>query len=598
MDIMDYKKLLKCGIEIHQRLDTKKLFCECSSTQEEQSNASINRRLRSVPGELGEVDPAALFEFLRSKEFVYRISPRESCLVECDEEPPHPINKEALGIALQICKLLKCTIPEEIHVMRKTVIDGSNTCGFQRTAIIGLNGCLETNLGKIGIPTVCLEEEAARIEEKSNGRVFYKLSGLGIPLVEIATSPDIVSPDQARDVAERLGLILRSCKVQRGIGSIRQDINISIKEGTRIEIKGFQELGRIEKLIENEVARQLCLIEIKNELRKRGFAKINEYHDVTALFKSTKCNFIRKALQHGKVLAALLPKFSGLLKKECGDRTFGKELSSYAEAYGYGIMHSDEDIEKYSLSWEFQKLRDEMKAGNKDLILIIAGENPEKAMSSVIERAQYCIIGVPPETRVSDGIGSKYTRPLPGAERMYPETDVPAIKTDLKGIAAPRTLLDKEKDLEKKLSKELASQMIRSRYYPLFEEFQRFRIEPSVIAGTLLSTMKDLRRKGFAVERVGKQDLEKIFFSVEKNLISKDSIPAVIEALAKGESITGTLNKYQQLDEKELQAIINSVVKANPGKKESMLMGLVMEKIRNRTSGERVLKLLRKKSRQ
>jgi glutamyl-tRNA(Gln) amidotransferase subunit E len=594
---MDYSKILKCGIEIHQRLNTKKLFCGCSSGQEEKTIVSVSRRLRPVPGELGDVDPAALFEFLRKKEFVYRVSPNESCLVECDEEPPHPINKEALRIAIQACKLLKCKIPEEVHVMRKTVIDGSNTCGFQRTAIIGLNGYLETSFGKIGIPTVCLEEEAARIEEKSNGKVFYKLSGLGIPLVEIATSPDITSPQQAREVAEKLGLILRSFKVQRGIGSIRQDINISIKGGTRIELKGFQELGRIERLIENEVARQLCLLEIKNELRRRGFVKINGYQDVTEIFKNTKCNFIRKIiLDGGKVLAALLPNFSGLLKKECGDRTFGRELSAYAEAYGYGIIHSDEELGKYHLSWEFQKLRSETKAGEEDLIFIIAGKDPDRATAAVLDRAKYCIIGVPAETRVSDNAGSRYTRPLPGAERMYPETDVPAIRTSSKKIEIPETLLDKERELKKKLPEELASQMIRSRYYPIFEEFQkRFRIEPKLIANIFLSTIKDLRRKGFDINKIKKDDLEKIFYSIEKNDTPKDSVYQILELIAKGEKSESVISRFRVMKEKELNDIISGIVKKNPGKKESVLMGLIMERVQARANGKRVLEILRKK---
>jgi glutamyl-tRNA(Gln) amidotransferase subunit E len=594
---MDYSKILRCGIEIHQRLDTKKLFCECSSKQEEESVTSIHRKFRPVPGELGDVDPAALFEFLRGKEFVYRVSPSESCLVECDEEPPHPLNEEALRISLQICKLLKCNIPEEIHVMRKTVIDGSNTCGFQRTAIIGLNGSLDTSFGSVGIPTVCLEEEAARIEEKSNDKVLYKLSGLGIPLVEIATSPDIHSPEQAREVAEKLGLLLRSCKVQRGIGSIRQDINISIEGGSRIEIKGFQELGKIESLIRNEVSRQLCLLELKNELRKRGFREIGNYKDATEIFKNTKCNFIRKAMENGKVLALLLPKFSGLLKKECGDRTFGKELSAYAEAYGFGIIHSDEDLNKYQLALEFQKLKEGFKAGEEDLILIIAGKNPEKAMNAVIERARHCIIGVPAETRVSDNTGSRYTRPLPGAERMYPETDVPPIRIDFRGVEVPKTLLEREKELEKKLSKELAMQMIRSGYYPLFEEFQKkFKIEPRLIANTFLSTMKDLRRKGFDVDKIGKEDFEKIFSSVERKSISKDSMLLILESLSKGEKAENAIKRFQILDGEELKNIISEIVRKNPEKKESVLMGMVMEKVRGRASGESILKILRKLS--
>ncbi|HLD49300.1 MAG TPA: Glu-tRNA(Gln) amidotransferase subunit GatE, partial [archaeon] len=458
---MDYKSLgLRVGIEIHQRLDTKKLFCDCASQQQDEPVSIIKRKLRPSSGEMGKIDAAALHEFLRDRNFVYSLYPSETCLVESDEEPPHELNREALAISMQACKLLNCDIPEEIHVMRKTVIDGSNTTGFQRTAVIGLNGSIDGTK----INSVCLEEEAARIEIREGETTYYKLNGLGIPLIEITTDSSINTPEEAKEIAEKIGFLLRSLKVQRGIGSIRKDVNISIRDGARNEIKGFQELKDIPKLIENEVARQLALIEIKNELHHRG-AKLNiGQKDVTELFRKTKSQIIKKS--EGSVTALHIPEFSGLLKKQCGDRTFAKELVGYIEPFGLkGFIHSDEDLEKYDLVNEFNELKKIFDAEERDIILIIAGENLDKVVDSLTSRIKEALNGVPEETIMADSLGSKYARPLPGAERMYPETDVPPIGTAelIKSVKIPITLSDKEKELKKILPEKIAEQLIKSK---------------------------------------------------------------------------------------------------------------------------------------
>ena len=266
----DYEKIgLKCGLEIHQQLDTHKLFCSCDSQMNKQPNDEIFRKMRAVAGELGDVDAAALHEVLRNKDFFYKVYPEEACLVEADCEPPHDMNKEALEIALKIALMLNCEIPEEIHVMRKQVIDGSNTSGFQRTAIIGLNGSLVTSFGKVGITNISIEEDACQIIEKTDKKVVYGLHRLGIPLVEIGTSPDMRLPEQVKEAAEKIGMILRSTgRVKRGLGTIRQDVNVSIKGGTRIELKGVQDLPLIPKHVDDEIKRQLDFINKKKSVPK------------------------------------------------------------------------------------------------------------------------------------------------------------------------------------------------------------------------------------------------------------------------------------------------------------------------------------------
>ncbi|MBI4175885.1 MAG: Glu-tRNA(Gln) amidotransferase subunit GatE [Candidatus Aenigmarchaeota archaeon] len=273
---LDFKKLgLKCGLEIHQQLDTQhKLFCSCRpQLSKHKPVMTVTRKIRAVAGELGEVDIAAVHEALKDVEFHYQAYPEETCLVELDEEPPHDLNAEALEVGLKIAILLNCEIPDELHVMRKTVVDGSNTTGFQRTVVAGMNGYVETLSGKVGISSVALEEESCQIISKGRHTVTYGLDRLGIPLIEIGTHPDITTPEQAREVAEKLGMILRSTgKARRGIGTIRQDLNVSIKGGARVEIKGFQELKLIPRTIENEMARQSGLIskgqKVAGEVRK------------------------------------------------------------------------------------------------------------------------------------------------------------------------------------------------------------------------------------------------------------------------------------------------------------------------------------------
>ena len=267
---MDYKSIkFKSGLEIHQQLETNKLFCNCpSSLSNKKPSNKLKRKLRAVAGESNEFDVAALHESLKKEEFIYEFFEENTCSVELDEEPPHGINKDALKIALQVAILLRAKIPDELQVMRKTVIDGSNTSGFQRTILVGRDGHLQTSKGDVGISVICLEEDSARKIKKDNKIITFKLDRLGIPLIEIGTKPDIKDPLHAKEVAEKIGMILRSTgKVKRGLGTIRQDVNISINNGSRVEIKGFQDLKKMPSIIDNEIKRQKNN-KIKPEVRK------------------------------------------------------------------------------------------------------------------------------------------------------------------------------------------------------------------------------------------------------------------------------------------------------------------------------------------
>lgn len=613
MEKDDFRELgFKCGVEIHQRLDTRKLFCDCSSDMEEEPSGSVVRKLRAVPGELGEMDPASLYEFLRDRSFVYKYYPSESCDVELDEEPPHEIRQEALEIALQVSKMLGCEVPRELHTMRKTVIDGSNTAGFQRTVLVGIDGKLEAGEGEVGVQNLCLEEESAQILERRGDTVVYGLNRLGIPLVEIGTAPDIKSPSHAQEVAERIGRLLRSTgKVQRGIGTIRQDINVSIEEGSRVEIKGLQELDMIEKTVRLEVERQRSLLDIRDELQKRKASVPGEIITVTDIFEESGSDFANKLASKGEVKASKLEKFGGLLaRKMSGGKTFGKELSEYAVAQGLGgIIHTDEDLENYDLKEEFEGIRDRLDVNKKDVVFVAAGgENLDKAMDAVIRRARKATEGVPEETRVSNEDGTtSYLRPLPGEARMYPETDVPPVVVSdemVDRIEIPETLEEKKQRFTEEygLSEHLAEEVIESRFPSFFERLSdRLGLDPSTIADTLTLQLKDLRkREGLDTDRIKQKDMESLLVALDEGEISKDAVPEVLKKFLEGKGeIKSLVEETKTIGEDELSSIINKVL----DEKEELLdddrafkklMGPVMEEVRGKIDGDEVAKQLKK----
>jgi glutamyl-tRNA(Gln) amidotransferase subunit E len=612
--MIDYEKIgLKCGVEIHQQLDTHKLFCECASEGTEEPKLELKRRLRAVAGETGEIDIAALHEVFKAKEFHYKIYPHTSCLVEMDCEPPHPMNREALDIGLTMSAMLNCEIPDEIHVMRKQVIDGSNTTGFQRTAIVGLDGFLQTQRGKVGITNVCVEEEACQILGTDEKSVTYGLDRLSIPLVEIGTSPDIRHPEQAREVCQAIGMFLRSTgKVKRGIGTIRQDINISIREGARIEIKGAQELKLIPTLVEKEAERQLSLVQIMNELKGQRFVAIKrEGQNATHIFGSSASK-----ITSGKTTYAIkIPGFAGFLKKRLtSTRTLGNELANYVRAKTgmKGIIHSDEDLEKYQLGQEFQRLAEFMHAGKEDLLVIASGDENtcKKAMRIVSDRINFLQAGVPEETRRALESGdTEYMRPLPGSARMYPETDIPPIPLDHKRLEQirrnlPELIEEKIARFRKefKLQEELSRQVIQSGMADLFEKGARMLLDSVLVASTLTSTLIYLRREGIPVEKLEDRHFLEIFKVLHNKKFSKEKIPDVLRIQAENPS----LGIYEVLEKagaeavtmEHLRHIVRDVVSTNQQaltlpNPEKALMGLVMEKVRGKISGKLVAEVLK-----
>ena len=627
----DYAKIgLKAGLEIHQQLDTtQKLFCSCKPELfREEPTITFLRRLRPTQSELGQVDPAAFFEFQKGVKILYEANNNTSCLVEMDEEPPHRLNPEAVEIALSAALLMNAEPIEEIYVMRKTVIDGSNTTGFQRTCVVSLNGEILVKGKKIPIQHIGLEEDAARKTGEEGNIIRYRIDRLGIPLIEVATAPVIYSPKEAEEVALAIGCILRATgKVKRGLGSIRQDLNISIPDGALVEIKGVQELELVSVVIEREVERQLNLLKVKEELQERR-AKAEdikeEFVDTTSIFEQTECKVIKTALSKGKqVLAVKLPKFAGLLKRELTAGTrLGSEMADHARFWGRvgGIFHTDE-LPAYGITTEeVEKLRRTTKTTEEDAVVFVADtkENAVDALKAVVERAKEALVRIPAETRVANPDGTtRYMRPRPGAARMYPETDVPPIQVKAEYLAELRSQLpelpeQKMKRLMKDygLNEKLAKQVLDSEYGQLFEVIvSESRVSATTVAATLTEALKALKREGVVVESVSDGQLRELFKLIGAGGLAKEAIPDVIGWLAKNEdaTVSAAVEKLGlgTVSSEELEKIIDEVVENNQKLVKERgagafgaLMGIVMGKVRGKAKAEVVSELLKKKLKQ
>ena len=614
-DAPDYSDLgLVAGLEIHQQLDSEtKLFCSCPTELREPNDAvrTFTRFLHPTASELGEIDQAAVEESRVGRVFEY-LAYDTTCLVEEDEEPPRRLDAEALEIALEIAGLMNMTVVDQAHVMRKIVVDGSNTTGFQRTALLGTDGEIETEHGTVGIADLLLEEESAQRVENTESGVTYSLDRLGIPLVEIGTKPDIRSPKEARAVAEKIGMLLRSTgRVKRGLGTIRQDVNVSIAEGARVELKGVQDLSLVEDLIEYEVDRQLALLDIREELQSRD-ASVSDPIDVTTVFETTESSILRGVLDDGGSIRALrLGGFDGLVGREIQpDRRLGSELADHARRNGAGgIFHTDE-LPAYGITDdEIDALRDAVDADSQDAVAFVAADSKTatRAIEAVATRARVALTEVPEETRgAADDGTSRYLRPLPGAARMYPETDVPPVDPDPSEIEIPELLTEKVERYQEAfgLDAGLAEQVAYGRQMPVFEAALDTGIDPTLAAGTLASTLTELSRDDIPVERLTEDHLLGSLELVDSGDVPAEGMNDLLTALATEPEMTpeGAVEAHGLggVEEDAVREAVIEVVDRNAEQvaEEGMaafsgLMGECMGALRGKADGEVVSTVLR-----
>ncbi|WP_439026906.1 Glu-tRNA(Gln) amidotransferase subunit GatE [Haloarchaeobius sp. DT45] len=611
----DYEELgLVAGLEIHQQLDTaSKLFCGCPTDlrEPEESERRFTRYLHPTKSELGELDEAALEESQVEREFTY-LAYDSTCLVEEDDEPPHRLDDEAREVALEIAQLLDMTPVDTAHVMRKIVVDGSNTSGFQRSTQVATDGEISTSDGPVRVADLMLEEESCqRIEEHEDG-VTFSLDRLGIPLVEIGTKPDISTPEQAREAAERIGMLLRSTgHVKRGLGTIRQDVNISIADGARVEVKGVQSLDDIDDIVRNEAGRQVELLEIRDELDERD-ASVGEVQDVTSVFEDSDSGVIRGALDDGgKVTAVPLFGFDGLVGREIQpDRRLGTEFSDHAKRHGAGgIFHTDE-LPAYGVTEdEVAALREAVGAGDEDAVAIVAAsqEVADNAIEAAAKRAETALEGVPEETRGANEDGTtRYLRPLPGAARMYPETDVPPVDLDPSEVETPELLTEKVERYQAEfgLDAGLAEQVAYGQRMPLFESVVADGIDATLAAGTLESTLTELRRDDVPVGNLTDDHLRDALSLVDEGEVPNEGMNDLLSALAENPDLTAEEAVEAEglggVSEDEVREAVAEVVERNAEQVEeegmgafSALMGECMGALRGKAGGDTVSAVLR-----
>ena len=618
---------MKVGLEIHRQLDTDhKLFCACPTDfAESEPEMKFLRRLRPTQSELGQVDQAALFEFHRGRSILYESDYDTSCLVEMDEEPPGQLNGEAVEVCLTATLLFNAKPVDEIHVMRKVVIDGSNTTGFQRTCVVALDGLIVVDGKEVPILQISLEEDAARKTNQSHEIVGFRIDRLGVPLIEVSTGPVLYSPDEVEKVALAIGTVLRATrKVKRGLGSIRQDLNVSIPGGALIEIKGVQELDILGKVVQVEVDRQLVLLQIKDELKRRqvkasDIARV--YTDLSDCFAQSKSRIINEAIEkNGVVLGVKLVKFGGLLGKELAPGLrFGTEMSNRASFWGGvgGIFHSDELPSAGIEAEDVQRTREKLNLEPMDAFVLVADEKSKAkdALDAVMDRASEALVGVPEETRmaVPDGT-SRYMRPRPGAARMYPETDVPPTPVTEELITKLKaTIPETPESLVKRLmnqfslNEKLAGQLVDSDYLKLFEEIAATsKVQASFVATVLTETYKSLEREGVPVHSVSDAKIEAVFKIVDEGLVAKEAVVDLLRWQTKNLGLDPAEGVKQlglrMLTEDELQQVIDRHIEKNKklldekgAEAFASLMGSVMSEVRGSTEPKLVAEKLKKR---
>ena len=616
---------LKVGLEIHQQLDTKKkLFCNCKSVENTEYTGKFTRKLRASKSELGKIDPAALFESSKSKTMVYYENQNSNCLVEKDEEPPHNLDVKAKEIVLLVSSALNSKIFSEIHVMRKTVIDGSNTSGFQRTMLVAQGGNIEIKGIKVGVQSICLEEDAAKLIKDENDYRFFSLDRLGVPLIEIALEPVSCNPKMVKEIALSLGRLLRvTKKVARGIGTIRQDVNVSIDSGGIVEIKGVQQLEQLEKIIEYEAKRQYGLKLISEKINSISRKEIDQKDDVfliTNLLQNCNSKIIKKSLENGDVIKAIkVGKFAGLFGFEpySGIR-LGKEIGQLVRFFGIGgVFHSDE-LPNYGIeNNDIQNIRKYLELEEDDAFLIIAGKNPalEHAINSIINRIKDAKNGPLAETRAATSNDETiFLRPRPGPSRMYPETDIPTIKVSKDELEVAKSNIPKSWDesiLEiknkYKLNQQLTEQIFDSEYFDLFEEnCKNNKNSPNFIASVLCSTIVNLQRNGLDSSLLKHEEISNTFDLLNSNKISKESVEIIFEQIMSGKAISASEAvknaSIRNMSEDELNKILDMIILNNSDKIQqdgirslTSLMGIAMKQVRGQASGNLVNTLLLRK---
>jgi glutamyl-tRNA(Gln) amidotransferase subunit E len=627
---LDYAQIgFRCGLEIHQQLDTRKLFSLVPSDTVEPDEvaartiATVERRLVATGSELGEVDVAAAAEARKGLRFRYLAISGLTSLVEMDEEPPKPLSEDALGVALTFAGLAGGRPIEEVHVMRKTVIDGSNTSGFQRTALVATGGTIDDPNapagaagGPVGLWTVALEEDSARKLDAPgpDGLVTFTLDRLGIPLIEIATGPDCKDPAHAQRIAARIGALLRATgKVKRGLGTIRQDLNVSVAVGARVEVKGAQDLRALPRIIEGECRRQLWMHHVAETLRSRGFrpADVGAAQDVTPQFAATEAKMVKESLaKGGRVLGLRIPSAAGLLRGATKDGPrLGRELADHAKVHAgvKGIFHSDE-LPAYGIgATEVAAARAALGCADADAFVLVAEREgvARRALDAVAERMRHALAPAKEVRGAQPDDSTRFLRPMPGAARMYPETDVPPIRIGRERWSRIRAALPPKPEEKVQLlvrthglGAELARQLVAEGTDVAFASLVQAGTEPSLAGRILLQHLPGLKHPERALAVI-----PELAARLRSGAFAKEAVPAILQAYDAGAATIDEAVRQAgggAADAAAVDAVVRKVIAERQAfvrerglAAQGPLMGPVMAELRGKADGKLIAERLK-----
>lgn len=617
----DYAKVgFKSGLEIHQQLLTdKKLFCRCPAGKySDKYNAEILRHMRPTLSELGEYDGTALMEFKTKKEIVYRIHRDTICTYEMDDTPPFQINEDALDIALSIGMLYNCKIVDEIHIARKQYLDGSIPTGFQRTSIFALDGKIPYKNREINIVQLSIEEDACREVSDIGHQRVYLTDRLGMPLIETVTAPEMRTPNEVAEVAQICRRLVRSTgKVRTGIGAARQDVNVSVEGGTRVEIKGVPKITNIPLLTYNEAMRQWNLLRLRDELHRRGITPSSfeaKVENVTKLLKKTYYLPIQNAVHQGmEVNCVVLRGFKDLLQwRTQTDTYFSREISDRIRVIAClttipNMINSDGRGETLG-SAEWQKLKKASGAGDNDTMVIVWGnqKDVETASKEIIIRAREAAVGIPSETRqaLRDGTNG-FERILPGPDRMYPDTDLPPKRITEERLAGLKKNLPEQIWLRESyytqlnVPKDLIQPLSVSPFAPLFKKaVTGWNLDPVLTSVVLIQFPKRIKRKGLDTSVFCPDVMEKILMLYKDGRLVKDGIlPLMLDIAAAGtfdESMVRSVSSLYDM-ERNFYASLDRISKTKLRSKKNfrtVLMSALMQSLRGRANGSDLLKMI------
>ncbi len=621
----DYEAVgFKSGLEIHQQLLTgKKLFCRCPAGRySDEYDAEILRHMRPTLSELGEYDGTALMEFKTRKEIIYRINRETVCTYEMDDTPPFELNDEALDHALAIAMLYNCVLVDELHIARKQYLDGSIPTGFQRTTIVGVDGVIPYKKRTIRIIQLGLEEDACREVSDAGHRRVYITDRLGMPLIETVTAPEMVTPLEVAEVTQILRRIVRSTgRVRTGIGAARQDVNVSVSGGTRIEIKGVSRIPHIPLLTYNEAMRQWNLLRLREELHNRGITQVTfrgHHENVNKLLRKTRFGPISQAIAGGMdVYGVVLQGFRGLLRWQTQtDTYFAREISDRVRVIAClttlpNIIHSDSPGETLASS-EWLNLRKTLGAGEEDTLVLVWGPPVDAVLGAneIINRAREATVGVPSETRqaLEDGTNG-FERILPGPDRMYPDTDLPPKQITPERLARIRTSLPEPVWVREAWYRELGlpvdtiEPLSISPHAPLFAEaVKTWGVAPGLAALLLIQYPKRLRKKGLDVRQLTPDFLAALLQAIAAGKLFREGAYMAMETWLQDEE--RVWEKWQvPMPARELETCVQTAVasmqsmrSADPRARWRRLMGVVMSQCAGRTDaaglGERLRSLV------